>query len=218
MRWVNPVRIVNKNDEAADANQQAQTAFYNTLTANYNTDFSQFEGAVNGLQSKLQPIINAGPGQYGFDAQENNALMSSAISNDAASATNAEQAANQQITAANGGSNLVPTGAAEELKQQTDVSSAQKLSSDENTITQAGYAAGQQNYDTALGAEESTLGLMNPNSFAGAASSGGGAATGAVNAATNAAESSDSWMQMVGGALGGVGSVLGGGLAGGKSW
>lgn len=208
MRWVSKVRIVNKNDEAADANQQAQTAFYNTLTQNYSNDFSQFEGAVNSLQSKLQPIVNAGPGQYGFDATEDAALRGAAVSNDAASASNAEQAANQQITAQNGGASLMPTGAAEELKEQSDVASAQKLSSDENAITQAGYAAGQQNYEGALSEEENTLGLMNPNTFAGAATSGGNAATGAVNAATNAAEASDSWMQMVGGALGGVAGAL----------
>lgn len=208
MRWISNTRITNKNDAAAQANQAAQTAFYSTLTANYNKDFGDFEGAVNGLQAKLKPIIDAGPGQYGFATPEDAAFRSAAISNDAAAASNSEQAVNQQITAENGGADLMPTGAKEELRQQADVAAAQKTASDQNTITRAGYQAGKENYDTALSAEESTLGLMNPNAFAGAATSGGSSATGAVNAATNAAEASMGWAQMVGGALGGVSGAL----------
>ncbi len=85
---------------------------------------------------------------------------------------------------------------------------AQKLSSDENQITQAGYQAGQQNYEGALGAEENVVGMMNPNAFAGAATSGGSAATSAVNAETEAEEAGNSWMSLIGGALGGVTGAL----------
>ncbi len=111
VRWVSKKKIVNKNDSAAESNEQAQQQFYTTLTKNYNTDFGQFEGATDGLISKLTPIVNAGPGQYGFDATEDAAIRGQAITNDAAAAQNAEQAANQQITAQNGGAAVMPTGA-----------------------------------------------------------------------------------------------------------
>lgn len=208
MKWISPVKFINKNDQAADANQAAQTAFYNTLTANYNSDYSQFEGATESLQSTLQPIISAGPGQYGYDPTEDAAIRGSALNADAASAQNAQVATQEQITAQNDGASLTPTGAMDELRQQGDVAAAQKTATDQNAITQAGYAAGNTNYTNALSGEENVLGLMNPSNFAGAATSGGNAATGSVNAATNAAEASDSWMTMVGGALGGVTGAL----------
>jgi hypothetical protein len=199
VKWITRTSFVNKG--GADENEQAQANFYNTLTTNYNTDFGQFEGLTQGLLSKLEPIVNAGPGQYGFDATEDSAIRSSAINADAAAAQNAEEATNKQIIASNGGADLMPTGAQEQLREEGNVSAAQKLASDMSQITQAGYQAGQQNYNTALGAEENVMGLMNPNSYASSAVSGGSAATGAVNAEMAA---DDSWMNMVGGALGGA--------------
>jgi hypothetical protein len=195
------------NKGGADTNETAQENFYSTLTNNYNTDFGQFENLSKGLLDNLQPIVNAGPGQYGFTTAENNALNSAAINNGATAAHNAQVAANQQMVAANGGAADVPTGAEEELQQQGDVAAAQGESTALNNITQAGYAQGAQNYQNALSGEESVLGALNPNSYAGAATSGGNAATGAVNAETQA---DDGWMNMVGGALGGAGSVFAG--------
>lgn len=208
MRLVSRFKIYNKNDAAAEANENAQTNFYNTLTSNYSQDFGDFENVEQGLLSKLQPIVNAGPGQYGFDQTEDTAMRGADIDSDAAAAQSAQQATQRQITAANGGADLMPTGAADELREEGDVNAAQKLSSDMNSITQAGYQAGQQNYENALSGEESVMGMMNPNSFASAATSGGSSATSAVNADTNAQEASDSWMTMVGGALGGVSGAL----------
>lgn len=208
MRWVSTRTYLNKNDSAAKENQEAQMNFYNTLTSNYNTDFGQFEGAEKNLMSKLDPIVNAGPGQYGYDKTQDAAIRGAAIEADAAAAHNAQQAVNQQITASNGGAALMPTGAQDQLREEGDVAAAQKLSSDMNTVTQQGYQQGAQNYRDALSAEENTVGMMNPNAFAGAATSGGNSSTSAVNAATNAAAASDSWMSMVGGALGGATGAL----------
>jgi hypothetical protein len=203
MQWIRQTRFVNKG--GADQNQQAQEAFYNQLTASYQTDFGQFESLTSSLLSKIQPIINAGPGQYGFDPTEDASLRSTAENADAAATHNAQVAANQQITAANGGAAVVPTGAEEQLQQEADLAGAQKLSSDEQAITQAGYAQGVQNYQTALGQEDAVMGLENPNNFAGAATSGGQAATSATQVAV---EADDSWMNMVGGALGGAAGAL----------
>jgi hypothetical protein len=206
--WKSSRVFLAKNDAAADANQAAQTQFYSTLTANYNTDFGEFEGATQNLMSVLQPIVNAGPGQYGYSAAQDAAIRGSAMTSDAAAAANSEAAVNAQITASNGGAALMPTGAQEQLTEEGDVAAAQKTATDQNAITQAGYAQGTTNYDTALSGEESVLSLENPNNFAGSATSGGNAATGAVNAATTAAADSDSWTQMVGSALGGVTGAL----------
>jgi hypothetical protein len=196
-------RFLNKVD--ADQNATAQANFYTQLTANYNTDFGQFESVSQNLLKQLQPIVAAGPSQYGFSTAEDANLRSTATTADAAAVKNAQIAANQQITASNGGAKLMPTGAADQLKQEADVAGAQKLSSDEEGITAAGYTQGVQNYDTALGAEGSVMGLMNPNNFAGAANQGGSSANGAIEAATQA---DDGWMSMIGGLAGGTASAL----------
>jgi hypothetical protein len=205
-------RFLNKDDGAAEANQQAQTQFYSTLASNYNTDFGQFEGAMNNFNAKLDPIINAGPGQYGFDATQDAAIRGAAIDNDAAAGKNAAQATEQRITAANGGADLMPTGATEQLRQEGNMAAAQKTASDQNAITQAGYKAGQDDWKKALGYKEDALSLMNPNAFAGSATGAGNAATGAVNADVNAQQASTSWAGALGGALG---SAAGGLLPGG---
>ncbi len=213
MRWAARTRYNNKNDSAANANQTAQTNFYNTLTQNYNQQYGQWTDQMGKLNSVISPILNAGPGQYGFAPGEDAAIRGGAITADAAAATNAEAATNRQITAENGGASLMPTGAADELTQQSDVAAAQKTASDQNTITEAGYAQGNANYNGALSADEFALGSMNPNAFAGAASSGGSAATGAVNAATNADAASMSWLGALGSAAGGaVGGWASGGF------
>ncbi len=206
--WKSRRKAQNKNDSAANANQTAQTNFYNTLTQNYNQQYGQWTDQMGKLNSVISPILNAGPGQYGFAPGEDAAIRGGAITADAAAATNAEAATNRQITAENGGASLMPTGAADELKQQSDVAAAQKTASDQNTITEAGYAQGNANYNGALSADEFALGSMNPNAFAGAASSGGSAATGAVNAATNADAASMSWLGALGSAAGGIGGGL----------
>lgn len=204
MKWLSR-RYTNKG--GADQNEQAQQDFYKTLTSNYNSDFGQFEGLTKGLQAKLQPIIDAGPGQYGFDATEDAALRGAATNSDAAAAQNAQEATNRQITAQNGGADLMPSGAQEELREQGNVTAAQKLASDQNTITAEGYQTGQQNYQNALSGEMSIARLEDPNSWAGSATSGGNAATNATNTAIQA---DNGWMNMVGGALGGAASIFSG--------
>jgi hypothetical protein len=203
--WINNFELVMKVD--ADANANAQTAFYTQLTSSYTSDYNQFESVTSNLLNQIQPIVNAGPSQYGFAPAEDATLRSTATDADAAATQNAKVAANQQITAANGGAAVTPTGGAEELTEQADQAGAQKLSSDQLGITAAGYAQGTQNYSTALGQEDDVMGLMNPNSFAGAATGGGNAATGAVNAAETA---DNSWETMVGAGLGAAGAVFGG--------
>lgn len=203
--WKSPAIFLNKG--GADSNEKAQENFYNTLTQSYQKDYGNFEDLTKSLMDTIQPIINAGPDQYGFSKAEDSTLRSTAENSDAVAAQNAQIAANKQIVAANGGSSTVPTGAEEELKQQADVAAAQKLASDEQTISKAGYEKGYQTWQTALGQEDTALGLEDPTRYAGAATEGGNAATNAVNAATQA---DSGWMSMVGSALGGAASVFSG--------
>jgi hypothetical protein len=202
MQWISRIRFINKD---ADDNAAAQTAFYTTVTANYNADYSQFEDLTGSLEKQLQPIIAAGAEQYGFSATQDAAIRTQATETDAAAARNSEQATNQQITASEGGADLLPTGAQEQLRQQGNVAAAQKNASDQNAVTQEGYAQGALNYNNAVADQTKVLGMIDPNSDANSVSTAGNAANGAISAET-AADSG--WMSMVGGALGGVTGAL----------
>lgn len=208
MIWQLQRRFLNKSDSAATDNEEAQTNYYNTLTSNYSSDYSQFEGLQSSLMNTLSPIVNAGPSQYGFSTGETNALNSSAINAGAASTNNAQVAANQQIIAANGGSAAVPTGAQEELMQQADLSGAQSTASALNNIQLEGYQQGTTNYNNALSGEMSILSADNPNAWASSTTSAGSAATGSVNALTSAEEADNSWETALSGAIGGIGSTV----------
>jgi hypothetical protein len=211
LQYKSRVRFLNKG--GASENEQAQASFYQTLTANYNTEFAKYNALSDSLQAQIQPIINAGQGQYGFSAGEDSALRSSATNADSKSFQNDDAALNNKLTQQNGGMSDLPNGAHDQLEQQLGTQEAQANATDQNNITQAGYAQGTQNYNNAMNEQFSLLSGMNPNSYASSANASGSDVNGAVQA--EAAEN-NGWMSVVGGALGGVGSVIGGGLAGGK--
>ena len=195
------VRFVMKED----ANSRAQAAFYNTMTQNYNTLFGEQQNIMASLQAKLQPTIAAGPDQYGYDETLDSSLRSNATDTDTKAFSDQAVKLDNQMTAQNGGvDGAVPTGAKEQLKQQLAVDQAKKISSDEQSITQAGYAKGNTDYTNALSAEEGVLGQLNPSANANSVSSAGEAATSAQKVAN---EASNGWMSLVGTALGGAASL-----------
>ena len=214
MNYKNPVRYINKgNESAANANQAAQASFYNTLTSSYAASYGQWTALTNSLNQSIQPIIAAGPGQYGFSVGENAALNANVIGNATTAYQNQQVAQNNQITAQSGGTAL-PSGAQLQLQQQSQLGQAKAISGAENAITQAGYAQGHANYQTALGQEQNLINAYNPNSFASAATGGGSASPGAVNAATSANTAAMAPItSLIGSAIGGATSALTGGMS-----
>ena len=195
----------------ADANESAQSQFYDVLTQNYKTEFAENQALSNSLQQLINPIIQAGEGQYGFDTTEDNALRSDATNQDVTAFTNQKQALQNEEAAQNGGVSVMPSGAQEQLNEELGVQQAQKIANDQTAITEAGYTQGRQDYQNAMNEEFGLLSNTNPNAYASSAVGGGNAVNGAVQAE---AAMDNSWMSVVGGALGGAGSAFGGYMAG----
>jgi hypothetical protein len=201
MIYKSRIRILCKEDD----NSRAQADFYKTMTANYNTEFGEQQNIMSSLLTKLQPIVAAGAGQYGYDTTEDASLRSTATDTDAKAFSDQGVKLDNQMAAQNGGvDGAVPTGAKEQLKQQLGVEQAKKISSDQQAITQAGYDKGATDYNNAVAGEENVMTQVNPSSAANAVSSAGDAATGAEKAAN---ESANGWMTLAGTALGGAASI-----------
>jgi len=196
------------NKGGADANAAAQTSFYNTLTSNYASMFSNYTSSLNFMQGQLKPIIQAGPGQFGFSGGETAALRSGATENTAQQYGNAAKAVGEKMATAGGGNTYVPSGAATQVQGSLASAGASQEAGAQNQITAAGYQQGQQNYWSAL---SGYAGVMpNANAFAGSANQGGQDATSAIGTEIQADQG---WEGALGGALGGVGSALGGALS-----
>jgi hypothetical protein len=207
MQWKSNITILMKG--GAEANAQAQQQFYSTLTANYNKEFAQWTQVLNGFQSQLKPIIDAGIGQFGLTPGEETALRTD-VSNQTTKAFNDQRAALQnRIAQQGGGEDFMPSGAKEQLQEELANNQARESSELNTGITKAGYDLGRQNFLTAMGMENSVLNAMNPNAFAGAATGAGNAATNAINVANTT--SLGGWGGIIGGVLNaGVGALTGG--------
>jgi len=206
IKWSNTVIFTNKG--GADQNAQAQEQFYSTLTSNYNSMFSNYTSSLDFMQGQLKPIIQAGPGQFGFSGGETAALRSGATQTTAAEYGQAAKAVGEKMATAGGGNTYVPSGAATQVQASLASAGAGQEAGAQNQITEAGYQQGQQNYWSALGGYAGVM--PNPNSFGSTAVGGGQAASSAIQTEIQADQG---WMGALGGALGGAGSALGGYLS-----
>lgn len=197
------------NSAQKDA-QAAQAKFYNTMTQNYQTQFSQSQSIFNDLKSSFEPIVQAGINQEGFSAGEKAALNTQATEGVANNYKNAATAVAGRAAAQGGGNAFLPSGATTQIQGDMASSAAGQLSSEQNTINLNDYAQGRQNYLQAAGILGGSTGVYN-----GATSAGGVANTAGADSAQTANEiatQNNSWMGAVGGAVGGT---LGGWASGG---
>jgi hypothetical protein len=189
-----------------------QQSFYSQLSQNYSTEFAGQQGILSSLTSAFSPILAAGPNQQGFSPAENAALNTQAMNQSSANYKNAATATQSAEAGRGGGNAYLPSGVNSEINQQVASGAASNLSQEELGITQANYAQGRQNFNTAAGALSGVANMENPQGGAGAAT---GAGNSAFSSATTEYNQGNAWMGMVGGALGGAASAVTGGLTGG---
>jgi hypothetical protein len=182
-----------------------QQAFYKTLTDQYNTVFGQNQAITSALTSQFTPILQAGPSQQGFSAQQDQAMRTQNTETVATDYAQAQRATAQILAAKGGGNTFLPSSTTANILAGNANAAAATRAAGENQITQANYAQGYQNWQTAANVLGSTAGLLNPTGYAGAANTGGSAAS--KSATALAASSFAPW----GAAFGALGSV--GGLA-----
>lgn len=197
--------------EQAKANEKAQTEFYNQLTQQQNTAFGEQQDLLNSIKAVSLPILQKGPNAYGFTPEEDALLRGGIESTGAQATTNAVNAQELRERQLGGGAQVLPSGAAATLELQARELGGQNTA---NQLTQerlAGYQAGQQRYSQALAALSGNASLLNPTSYAGAATGAGESATGAVKLADS--ERSNLLSSILGGVVGAGTSFLTGGLS-----
>lgn len=206
-----PIHSFGGPSAQAQANEAAQTNFYNTMTQEQATTFGEHQDLYNQIKAVSLPILQAGPNSYGFTPEED-ALLRGEISSQADQATtnavNAQQLREKQLS---GGAAVLPSGAQEQLELQArelgGQAKAQQLTGERLT----GYQVGQQKYGQALSALTGEQQLISPTSYATAATGAGESATGAVKLADS--ERSNLLTSILGGAIGAGTSFLTGGLS-----
>ncbi len=191
----------------------SQQNFYNQLSSNYSQQFASQNAILGTLQNSLNPIVQAGPNQYGFSAAETNNLNSQALQGTGQQYANASKALGQQQAAQGGGNSYLPTGA--QAQQQAGLASnyANQASNQLMGVKQAGYQQGYNQYESAVGQLGGVAGMYNPNGVASGANSAGGVANSEANQVAQLNNEASPW-NLVGGLLGGAASTVAGGLTG----
>jgi hypothetical protein len=180
-----------------------QTQFYQQLTQQYSTIFGQDQAITGALTSAFTPILQAGPSQTGFAPTEKNALQTQNTENVATDYAQAQKATADILAARGGGNTLLPSSVdATLLAQNTNQAAAQRAAG-QNTITQANYAQGYQNWQQAAGVLGSTAGLLDPSKFGTTVNTSGTDAS--TSAAAVAAAANSPWNA----AFGALGNVAG---------
>jgi hypothetical protein len=190
---------------SAKANESAQAAFYTQMTSEQTQMFASQTALLSQIQAVSAPILAAGPNQYGFSAAEDAALQDTIINQGAKATADTVNATKLQQTQATGGTNLLPTGAGEELTANAEILGAQSTATNLANEKLAGYQQGNQNYGQALSALSGVAGLESPTSYATAATGAGNASTGATELADS--ERSTLLSSLLGGVIGGLGSA-----------
>ena len=183
--------------------EKVQAQYYQTLINQATTEFGQASQIFKDLTSTFEPILSAGPSQTGYSTAELNNLNSIAATGQGQAYSTAEQAVNRQLAASGAG---LPNGVSDQVRIGLAGSAAQNLAGEQQTIQQNNYQQGYQNWLTAAQALSGATGVYNPATGAAGAANQGGAA--ASTTANEISQQDNSWLSMVGGALGGVTGAL----------
>lgn len=188
-----------KGDSTAQSTEQSQSNFSKQLQQSFAANNASQQNQLNFLNAKLQSTLN---NPQGFSPATLAAMR--AQSNDAVAAQtqNSERAANTFET--RGGSGL-PSGVNAQINAEIAQQAGQEGNAAQQNITEENAALQNQNYNTALGAEENVAQLENPEGMSGAANQAGGEVANLSEANTQA--SGPTFGSILGNTLGTVGSV-----------
>jgi hypothetical protein len=206
--WDGPVELACGGASAQQNEINAtQTALQNQMSSAFNTYFGQYENILKGVTASLTPIVEAGPGQYGFSAAEDASLRAQSTENIAQAGREATDVARSTMAAQGGGNIYLPTGTQEAVEGALATKEAEAQAAAENQITTEGYQTGRQNYETAVGELPGVAGaLENPVTGAGEGASSAG--NSAMQGATAITEANQAPLQALGGLVGGLAGTI----------
>jgi hypothetical protein len=184
----------------------SQQSFYNTLSSDYNQQFANQNAILSTLQNSLNPIIQAGPDQFGFSKAETNNLNSQALQGTGQQYKSAAKSLGEQQAAQGGGNSYLPTGAQAQQQANLAANTANQASSQLMGVQQAGYQQGYNQYQAAVGQLGAVASQYNPTGYASSANSAGSSAASTANQVTQLNNAASPW-NLVGGILGGAASA-----------
>ena len=150
----------------------------------------------------MNPIVDKGPNQTGFNPSEAAAINTNAIDTAGQQAKALQQQINTQAAGrGGGGSSGLKTGATTALDTGANQLVANNLAATENAATEANYAQGNANYNAAIGGLNSLSNELNPNQYASLANSS------ANNAFNEANENDQAASQEFGEIAGGISAI-----------
>ena len=216
--WKGEVALCKGSSDAQNNLATSQTNFYNQLQQDQSAQFGQQQNVLGALQNTLNPIVQAGPNQYGYNAAETNNLNSSVINNTATQYQNAARNLGAQQGAAGGGNTLLPSGVQSQQQAALAASAANQTATGLTGVQQAGYEQGNRQYNNAVGGLGGVAGQYGSGatSYAGSANSAGSDAGNELNTIQQENNAASPW-GTIGGILGGAASAFAGGMTGGLS-
>lgn len=179
--------------------QQAQIDAYTQAQNLAKEEFAHQQAIYGPMAAKFQSIFDLGQGQEGFAPAEKEALETQIVEGNAQNYAGAARAVNQSLVSSGGVA--MPSGAAEQLKLNTALSSAQEKSREETSMTAADYAQGRTNWENAGKGLMTIAAGENPLGYLEASTAAGGAASTTAN---EIAQAQNSWMN----AAAGIGGAL----------
>ena len=182
-------------------NQQA--GFYQTLQNDYSQQFANQNSILSTLTNSLNPIIAAGPNQFGFNNAEVNNLNSQAIQGTGQQYANASKALKSQQAALGGGNTLLPSGVSSQEQAGLASASANQASQELLGVQQAGYQQGYNTYESAIGQLGGVASQYNPTGYANASQNSQTAAGNEANTIQQANAAASPW-NFIAPILGGV--------------
>ena len=209
VKWTGPVCLLKGADPAQTSLANSQSAFYNQMTQDYSQQFAGQNAILSTLQNTLNPIIAAGPNQFGFSTAQTNNLNSQAIQGTGQQYNNASRALGAEQAAAGGGNAYLPSGAQEAQKGNLAAASANQASNQLMGVQQAGYQQGYNTYESAIGQLNNAAGLYNPTGYSGAATAAGSAAGSSWNQIAQENQAANPFNAILGAAGGAASAYLG---------
>ena len=185
---------------------QEQASYYQTLTANAQSEFGTASALAKQLSAEFGPIFQAGPNQLGWNAQEQNAVNANIVTTEGQATQNAQRAAGTSTNALGGGNEYVPQGAVRQGRAAINVAGGQATAQSQQNALLADYQQGFQNFSQAASALQGIPSLYSGSTGAAGAATGGGSAANATY--TDVAQESMAPLSLVGSALGATGAIF----------
>lgn len=204
--WTGPVVLCKGASQEQTSLGNSQQAFYDQMTKDYSQQFANQNAILGTLTTTLNPIIAAGPNQYGFNKEQENVLNSQAIQGTGQEYAKAAKALNENIASAGGGDEYLPSGVAKQQQANVAVAGANQASDQLLNVKKAGYDQGYQTYESAISQLGGVAGMYNPNGVAGGANSAGSDAGSTLNQIQQANQAANPFNAILG-AVGGAASA-----------